>query len=139
MAELNAPNMEMQPKLSRNGKRLWSKAQKRLIVGEAMRSGTSVSVLSRRYDINANLIFRWMKLSGFEAEKKQLLIPVGVIAPPTVSPSKQDQTAKSSPPSSLGGPKLIESELRDGTKVRIDGDVRLPVLQSVLKMVRGLA
>ena len=105
MAELNAPNMEMQPKLSRNGKRLWSKAQKRLIVGEAMRSGISVSVLSRRYDINANLIFRWMKLSGFEAEKKQQLIPVGVIAPPTVSPSKQDQTAKSSPPSSLGGPK----------------------------------
>jgi transposase len=139
MAETFAPNMDMQPKLSRNRKRLWSKAQKRLIVSEAMRSGTSVSVLSRRYDINANLIFRWMKLAGFEAEKKQQLIPVGVIAPPSVPLLKQDQGGRSSPTLSQGGPKLIEIELRDGTKVRIDGDVRLPVLQSVLKMVRGLA
>jgi transposase len=138
MVELIAPNMDMQPQLSRNGKRLWSKAQKRVIVGEAMRSGTSVSVLSRRYDINANLIFRWMKLAGFETENKQQLIPVGVIAPPSVPPSKRDQTTNASPKLPVGTPKLIEIELRDGTKVRIDGDVRLPVLQSVLKMVRGL-
>jgi hypothetical protein len=33
---------------------------------------------------------------------------------------------------------LIEIELASGVKVRIDGEVRLPVLERVLKMVRGL-
>lgn len=135
-------NLDMEPRLSRNGKRLWSKAQKRLIVSEAMRPGMSVSKVSRRYDINANLIFRWIKAAGIEVEKKGQLIPIGVIAPPLATTDKQERPAKTPcvsavPPSIV--PKLIEIELRNGAKIRIDGDVRLPVLQSVLKLVRGLA
>ncbi len=117
----------MEPRLSRNGKRLWSKAQKRLIVSEAMSPGMSVSKASRRYDINANLIFRWIKAAGTEVEKKGQLIPIGIIAPPLAT-KEQERSADTSRASSCApyvGPKLIEIELRNGAKIRIDGDVRL--------------
>ena len=91
--------------------------------------------MSRRYDVNANLIFRWIKAGEAKAEKKQKLIPVGIVGPSSMAPLKQEQPLSLS----AASPKLIEIELGSGTKVRIDGEVRLPVLQCVLKMLRGLA
>ena len=139
MQEIVESAISTQPKLSRNGKRLWSKAQKQLIVSEATKAGVSVSQVSRRYDVNANLIFRWVKAAEAKAEKKQKLIPIGIVGPLPVVRSKQDQPTPAPSPLTCAMPKLIEIELRDGTKLRIDGDVRMPVLQSVLKLVRGLA
>jgi transposase len=117
---LTAANM--QPRISKNGKRLWSKTQKQLIVAEATKAGASVSRVSRQYDINANQIFQWIKKAGLEGQQEgQRIVPVGVIAAaPTV-------------------PKLIEIELQNGTKVRIDDEVWMPVLQGVLQMLRSLA
>jgi len=134
MQEIVESVVSAQPELSRNGKRLWSKAQKQMIVSEATAPGVSVSQVSRRYDVNANLIFRWIKAAEAKAEKKQKLIPVGIVGPSSVAPLKQERSLSLSP----AAPKLIEIELRDGTKLRIDGDVRMPVLHSVLKLVRGL-
>ncbi len=135
MQEIDESAVSTQPRLSRNGKRLWSKAQKQLIVSEATVPGVSVSQVSRRYDVNANLIFRWIKATEAKAERKQKLVPVGVVGPLSGVPLKQERSLSLSP----AAPKLIEIDLRDGTKLRIDGDVRMPVLQSVLKLVRGLA
>jgi transposase len=136
MQEIVENAISTQPRLSRNGKRLWSKAQKQLIVSEAMRPGVSVSQVSRRYDVNANLIFRWVKAVEAKAEKKQRLIPVGIVGPASMALLRQDPPTPTSSPCAVR--KLIEIDLRDGTKLRIDGDVRTPVLQSVLKLVRGL-
>jgi septum formation inhibitor MinC len=36
-------------------------------------------------------------------------------------------------------PKMIEVELRSGTKIRIDADVKGSALQQVLKLIRSLA
>jgi transposase-like protein len=47
-------------------RRRWTVEQKRRIVEET--SGASVSVVARRYDINANLLFKWKR----EAEAGQL-------------------------------------------------------------------
>ena len=138
MQEIVESAISTQPRLSRNGKRLWSKAQKQLIVSEAMKPGVSVSQVSRRYDVNANLIFRWIKAAEAKARKKQQLIPVDIVGLPFVAPCKPDQPTATSSSLTAAAPKLIEIDLRDGTKLRIDGDVRMAVLQSVLKLVRGL-
>jgi transposase len=134
MQEIVESVVGARPKLSRNGKRLWSETQKQVIVSEAMKAGMSVSQVSRRYDVNANLIFRWIKAAEAKAERKQKLIPVGIVGASSMAPLTQEQPLSLS----AASPKLIEIELGSGTKVRIDGDVRLPVLQSVLKMLRGL-
>ena len=43
-------------------RRRWSEAQKRQIVAESHEPGVSVSVVARRYNVNANQIFKWRRL-----------------------------------------------------------------------------
>jgi hypothetical protein len=40
---------------------VWSAEEKRLICGQARLPGVSVSQVARRYDVNANLVFTWLR------------------------------------------------------------------------------
>ena len=42
-------------------RRLWSTDEKRLIVAETRKTGASVSLVARRRDVNANMIFTWRR------------------------------------------------------------------------------
>ena len=42
-------------------RRRWSDAEKRRIVAESYQPGVSVSVVARRNDVNANLVFTWRR------------------------------------------------------------------------------
>jgi transposase len=42
--------------------RSWPESLKREIVVSSFAAGASVSVIARRYDVNANQVFRWRKL-----------------------------------------------------------------------------
>src|SRR5271163_738113 len=63
--------------------RHWPYEKKRRIVEETMKPGMSVSIVARRHDINANLVFSWRKLyqDGRLGVKgnEQSFIPVGVV------------------------------------------------------------
>lgn len=128
--------------------------EKRLIVEETLMAGASVSVVARRHDVNANQLFSWRRqykcgeLSG-PTKAAHGLIALGVIGSqnspsepvPVITqvpiPAPQAQKPRQAPEQL--SPKMIEIELGGGMRVRLDGDVRLPVLHCVLKMVRGLA
>ena len=43
-------------------RRRWSEAQKRQIVAESHEPGVSVSIVARRYNVNANQVFKWRRL-----------------------------------------------------------------------------
>jgi transposase len=43
-------------------RRSWSLTEKRRMVEESLEPGASVSVVARRYDVNANLLFSWRRL-----------------------------------------------------------------------------
>ena len=45
----------------RRKRRAWSEDEKRLICGQARLPGVSVSQVARRYDVNANLVFKWLR------------------------------------------------------------------------------
>lgn len=47
--------------MERPGRRRWTAAQKQRIIEETRAPGASVSVVARRYDINANLLFKWKR------------------------------------------------------------------------------
>lgn len=119
--------------IKRNGYKRWPEEVKRRIVEETLEPGASVSIVARRHDVNANQVFGWRQRYQKEfVNGKQLpasIVPVGIIREPTPNTSEPSVFLPTA------APKLIEIELRDGTKLRIDGDVRLPVLQSVLKLV----
>ena len=45
----------------RKARRSWPMVEKRRIVAETLVAGASVSVVARRYDVNANQIFKWRR------------------------------------------------------------------------------
>ena len=45
----------------RRRRRAWSAEEKRRIVAESFAPGASVSVVARRHDVNANLLFTWRR------------------------------------------------------------------------------
>ena len=58
-----------------------SKQEKREIVEETLRPGSSVSIVARQHDINANQLFRWRRLyreGQLEVETESRLLPVRI-------------------------------------------------------------
>jgi transposase len=74
--------------LGRRGgpRRRWPEATKRKIVEQTFEPGTSVAIVARRYELNANVVFAWRRLYragefGKPMEGGAELIPVKVITP----------------------------------------------------------
>jgi len=64
-------------------RRFWSDDKKRRIVSQARVPGVSVSAVARRYDVNANLVFKWLRDPRFQpsAVESAAFLPVEVVAP----------------------------------------------------------
>ena len=104
----------------RAARRRWPEALKRRIVEESLAPGASVSVVSRRHDVNANQLFKWRR--QYEAAgsgDRPAMVPVAVW------PSGAAAT---------GG--TIEIELSGGVRVRLSGAVDLAVVRQVLEQLR---
>ncbi|MDU8914204.1 IS66-like element accessory protein TnpA [Aestuariicoccus sp. MJ-SS9] len=103
----------------RRKKRFWSDDEKRSICLQTAVPGVSVAQVARRYAMNANLIFKWLKDPRFapaviEAEADPAFLPVEIS--PIVSPSEPVQ------PSGLGTPGgRIEIELAGGHRISAEG------------------
>ena len=110
-------------------RRRWSEARKRQIVAESYQPGVSVSVVARRHDVNANLVFSWRR------QYRELARVVGGFVPVVVSSTEGAEPAKPLPappdiePSASG---RIEIALADGLRVTVDRDVDAAALSRVL-------
>lgn len=65
----------------RRKRRHWEEDEKRRIVAQTRVPGVSVSQVARRYDVNANLVFKWLRdprFSGVEADAASFL-PVEIV------------------------------------------------------------
>lgn len=106
-------------------RRVWSEAKKRQLVAETAEPGQSVSIVARRHDLNANLLFKWRRLMRVAGEAVAVpgLLPVTVAASP----------APSSPVSGS-----IEIDLGDGRRVRAEGSVDPGLLRVTLEALAGM-
>jgi transposase len=112
----------------RRRRRQWSAAEKRRIVAEADEPGASVSVVARRYDLNANMLFTW---------RRELVAPVE----PTPDP------AVAFVPAAIAGPDLATAEatcttmgrmeivLADGDRIIAGSDVDAEALARVVRVL----
>ena len=113
----------------RRRRRRWSEARKRLIVAESYHPGVSVSVVARRHDVNANLVFSWRR------QYRELARVVGGFVPVVVSSTEGAEPAKlvPAPPDIEPQPSgRIEIALVDGSRVTVDRDVDAAALSRVL-------
>ena len=140
--------------MERPGRRRWTAEQKQRIVEETRAPGASVSVVARRYDINANLLFKWKR----EAEAGELggalapaevadLVPIGVLGRshdggPTLlarMPAGESGLQPSEPRRSAdleARPGVIEIDLPDGARIRVDAFVDARALARVLSELK---
>jgi len=112
----------------RRRRRRWSEARKRLIVAESYQPGVSVSVVARRHDVNANMVFSWRR------QYRELARVVGGFVPVVVTSTEEAEPTKLLPapdiePSASG---RIEIALADGSRVTVDRDVDAAALSRVL-------
>lgn len=111
--------------------RRYSLAFKRQVVEETLADDESVSVVARRHDLNANLLFTWRRryrqgtLAG-AAEEAPALLPIQVTVARPV-----EETA---PRGAEGGAEL-ELQLASGHRVRVRGAVDPAVLRAALEVL----
>lgn len=69
----------------RRKRRKWSDDEKRMICTQTCLPGVSVAQVARRYDVNANQVFNWLKDLRFapsvEDAEAELFLPVEVVEP----------------------------------------------------------
>ena len=116
----------------RRTNRRWSEALKREIVAASLAPGSSVSVVARRYDVNANQVFIWRRRYGCLTEAldppappahRPRLVPVTIGAEPeSVTP----------PPSGSSVGDIITIEVAGTYLVRVGANFEAHVLRRVL-------
>jgi len=109
--------------------RSWPEALKREIVAASFAPGSSVSMVARHYDVNANQVFNWRRRYRDDLGAPALwsapqLIPVTVTAEPD---------AVATQPST--GAETIEIELSGKYRVRVSSGVDAQALRRVLDVL----
>jgi transposase len=103
--------------------RSWPEALKREIVAASLEPDSSVSMVARRYDVNANQVFAWRKRYRVEATAPAAL----QLMPVTVTPDRPVEPAPAS--------ELIEIGLAGGYRVRVGHGVKASALRLVLDVL----
>ena len=120
--------------MSKRKKRFWSDEEKREICHQASMAGVSVAQVARRYAVNANLIFKWLKDPRFgpdviDVSAEPVFLPIEIGS--EVSGSVDPMPASIEPSSSSSG--RIEIELAGGHKISAEAGFDPDVLVRLLK------
>ena len=115
--------------MSKRRRRYWTDDEKRRIVAQARSPGTSVSRVARLCDVNANLVFKWLRDPRFrprhESAEEASFVPVKIVAEP------EPVVAVPAVPKSE-----IEIFLANGHRLRLSGAFDP---DAVSRLVRGMS
>jgi transposase len=117
--------------VARRTKRLWTDEEKRSICLQTAAAGVSVAQVARRYAVNANLIFKWLRDPRYAPDPASVLsssegsrfLPVEIVAEtkaPVAMPVVENR---------------IEIELSGGHRMRISGSYDP---ETLARLIRGL-
>ena len=113
----------------RRVRRFWSEDEKRRIVAQTCAPGVSVSQVGRRYDVNANLIFKWLRDPRYrpagDGEDAPTFLPVEVVPEPLPSATREVSGGR------------IEIALRSGHRVSASGSFDVDALCRVVRALVG--
>jgi transposase len=122
-------------------RRRWTEDQKLRLVEETFGAGSSISRVARKYGVHTSVLFRWRRqLAGPPSSRAPAAIRAATFAPVQIVP-EQLQLPPPAPhpaPSTAVGPGasgLIEIELANGHRVRVDRDVDAAALRRVLSVL----
>ncbi len=148
---------------TKRARRTWPDDEKQRMVAEALSPGASVAAIARRHGINANLLFNWVRsarklslaaASSWPASAAPIFsgdfIQLGVVADnPGIGPALLAGTEPGEPAKLSSGqqpataaeaktrPGLIEIELANGTRLRVDAFVNERALHRVMSVLKA--
>ena len=125
-------NGEVDTKQHRGSRRNWSEALKRQMVAETLEPGSSVSVVARRHDVNANQLFKWRR--ELQPQEAGAVIETGQMVPVRIEP--EPEPARRSPRRRTERTGFIEVELGSGARVVVRGEVSPRTLRQVIELLR---
>ena len=110
-------------------RRNWSDDEKAMICSQTRVRGVSVSQVARRYDVNANQVFNWLKDSRFSdaepPDTEQYFLPVEIVDGASVSAPVDEADCS-----------VLEIDLAGGHRLRIRGAYDADALA---RLIRGLS
>lgn len=117
-------------RVDRRRRRQWSDAAKRRIVAETLERDSSVSIVARRHDVNANQVFKWRREMALEPEplpaaESVPLLPVEIVSEPSGEPRPRVRRSG-----------VIEITFGCGTRVCLRGEVSSETLRQVIELLR---
>jgi len=123
-------------------KRVWSDDEKRTICDQTLTPGVSVAQVARRYSMNANLIFKWLKdprfasvesgVSAADAVVESIFLPIEIDAP---SLESSDPARDMRDPPCCVSAQRVDITLSDGRRILVEGPT---ALSSVVGLIHGL-
>ncbi len=125
----------------RRKRRIWSDDEKRAICGQTRVAGVSVSQVARRYDVNANMLFTWLRdpryalEAGLAVEARApdgpSFLPVEIVDRPR---SEEHLAAAAADPRAVPG--TIEIDVAGGHRLRIVGGYDP---EALARLIRGMS
>lgn len=119
--------------LVRRTKRLWTDEEKRSICFQTTAPGVSVAQVARRYAVNANMVFKWLRDPRYAPASSSAdaltFLPVEII-----DRVRNDDLAPATGPATAAG--TIEIEVSGGHRMRISGGYDP---EALVRLIRGLS
>ena len=126
-------------------RRVWSDDEKRTICAQTVTEGVSVAQVARRYSMNANLIFKWLKdprfppvesgVSAADALVESIFLPIEIEAPSPESADPAPACDAQDPPCCAVSAQRVDITLSDGRRILVEGPT---ALSSVVGLIHGL-
>ena len=125
--------------MSRRKKRFWADEEKREICAQATTPGMFIAQVARRYAVNANLIFKWLKDPRFApevagTEQDATFLPIEIEADVVREPASIDVPMPH--PSAALSASRVDITLSDGRRIFVEGPT---ALSAVVSLVQGLS
>jgi transposase len=130
-------------------RRRWTPGEKAALLAEIEAAGGQVSLVARRHGVSKSLLYNWRsawKAAALAGQRPAVpstgFIQLGIVADPSRDASALHMAGGSTSWRGAGsvlpeGAGVMEIELPDGVRVRVDGSVEELALRRVLSAVRG--
>ena len=120
----------------RRMRRLWTDEEKRSICVQTVAPDVSVAQVARRYALNANMIFKWLRDARYAPGSVQGTVDAPVFLPVAVVNPTRSEAARLVLPNSVLPDCLLEIEIAGGHRLRVKGAYDP---EALARLIRGLS
>ena len=120
----------------RRTKRLWTDEEKRSICLQTTAPDVSVAQVARRYALNANMIFKWLRDTRYAPGSQSVVADAPVFLPVEIVSPARSEVARSILPDNALPNCLLEVEIAGGHRLRVSGAYDP---EALAQLIRGLS